>query len=59
MPFQINGGQCISCGACQAVCPVECIRETGAIRYILEDQCISCQSCFNICPVNCIVKVDA
>lgn len=57
MPFQINGGSCIGCGACQEVCPVKCIKEMSGIRYILEDQCISCQSCYNMCPVKCIVKV--
>lgn len=34
MAFQINGGSCIGCGACQAVCPAECIAEINDILYV-------------------------
>ena len=57
MAYQINGGSCIGCGACEELCPVKCIKRMGEIRYIEEDQCISCSSCKNICPVKCIDKV--
>ena len=57
MSYQVNGGSCISCGACEVVCPVKCIRVINDIRYIDEDQCVSCSSCANMCPVKCIVEV--
>lgn len=57
MAYQVNSGECISCGACQEVCPVECIRTINDLRYIDESQCISCGSCANMCPVKCIKEV--
>lgn len=42
---------CISCGACQAACPVEAISQ-GETKYeINADTCISCGSCAEVCPV--------
>jgi len=42
---------CIACGVCQAVCPVECISEEGDIYKIDADECTDCGSCAEICPV--------
>ena len=36
---------CISCGACESECPVECISAGDA------DSCIECGSCADVCPV--------
>ena len=42
---------CISCGACEAACPNECI-SMGADHYeINADTCIDCGSCASVCPV--------
>ena len=43
---------CISCGACQSECPVDCISE-GDGKYVIDaDVCIECGSCASVCPVD-------
>lgn len=43
--------QCISCGACEAECPVNAI-SAGADRYIVDSgACIDCGNCAATCPV--------
>ncbi len=43
---------CISCGACEAECPVSCISAGDAAFVIDEDACIECGNCANVCPVS-------
>lgn len=45
-------------GACQDVCPVECIYEGGRMMYIHPVECISCGLCLSICPVDAIWSED-
>jgi ferredoxin len=46
--------ECISCGACQGVCPTEAISE-GDTQYIIDENvCIDCGQCSEVCPVNAI-----
>ncbi len=53
MAYKITDA-CLSCGTCQAACPVDAISE-GADKYeIAEDTCISCGSCASECPVEAI-----
>ena len=41
MAYKINDN-CISCGACAANCPVECISQ-GDTKYVIDpERCISC-----------------
>ncbi len=43
---------CISCGACEAECPVSCI-SAGDERYAIDaDTCIECGACAGVCPVD-------
>ncbi|NLE25085.1 MAG: 4Fe-4S binding protein [Clostridiaceae bacterium] len=50
MAYKIND-DCISCGACEPECPVNCISE-GEDKYIIDgDACIDCGSCASVCPV--------
>ena len=43
--------ECISCGACEAECPVSCI-SAGDGKYEIDgSQCIECGSCAGVCPV--------
>lgn len=51
MAYFIND-DCISCGACSAECPVECISEGDGKYVIDETQCIDCGSCSAVCPVD-------
>lgn len=42
---------CISCGACEAECPVSCI-SAGEDTFVIDaDTCIECGNCANVCPV--------
>lgn len=45
-------------GACQDVCPVECIYEGGRMMYIQPVECISCGLCLSVCPVDAIWSED-
>lgn len=47
----VIGEACISCGACESECPVECIK-AGEDRYVIDEAlCIECGSCLDVCPV--------
>ncbi len=51
MAYAIND-DCISCGACAAECPVECITEGDGKFVIDAETCIECGSCASVCPVD-------
>lgn len=43
---------CISCGACEAECPVNAISAGDGIYVINTATCIDCGACANVCPVD-------
>lgn len=45
---------CISCGACEDVCPTEAISEGDTIFVIDAEKCISCGACADVCPQEAI-----
>ncbi len=46
---------CISCGACEAVCPVDAISE-GEDTYVIDPNlCTDCGACAQVCPVDAIL----
>jgi len=46
--------ECVSCGNCQAECPVEAISE-GDDKYVIDpEKCTDCGSCAEVCPVEAI-----
>ena len=50
MAYFIND-ECISCGACEAECPVNAI-SAGDGKYVIDDSlCIDCGACNGVCPV--------
>ncbi|MBR5518607.1 MAG: 4Fe-4S binding protein [Clostridia bacterium] len=50
MAYKITD-ECISCGACAAVCPAECITE-GDDKFVIDaDKCLECGACAGECPV--------
>ena len=53
MAYIIND-ECISCGACEPECPVNCISEGDGKYSIDKDTCIECGACEPICPVDAI-----
>ncbi|MCX6357485.1 MAG: 4Fe-4S binding protein [Candidatus Aureabacteria bacterium] len=47
---------CVSCGACEAECPVQAISQ-GAERYQIDPaKCTDCGACVEVCPVEAITK---
>ena len=53
MAYKI-GSECISCGSCQATCPVGAISQ-GADKFEINPEvCISCGACAAQCPVSAI-----
>ncbi|MEG1448961.1 MAG: 4Fe-4S binding protein [Oscillospiraceae bacterium] len=50
MAYKIHE-DCISCGACEAECPVGAI-SAGDDRFVINaDDCIECGACASVCPV--------
>lgn len=50
MAYHISD-DCISCGACEAECPVGAISEGDGKFEISADLCTECGSCADACPV--------
>ena len=50
MAYQISE-DCISCGACEAECPVSAISEGDGKYEIDPEKCIECGACAEPCPV--------
>lgn len=49
---RVNRDQCISCGRCVKLCPVNTIfPEKGKVE---TGKCIACMGCINNCPVNAV-----
>ena len=45
---------CISCGSCEAECPVNAISQ-GDERFVIDAaKCTDCGTCVDVCPVEAI-----
>ncbi len=55
MAFKITD-ECISCGACEAECPVSCITAGDSKYEIDADACIDCGTYAGVCPVGAPVE---
>jgi len=49
---------CVACGSCVDVCPVEAIAEGDPIYKIDPDTCVSCGQCADACPSEAITEED-
>jgi ferredoxin len=55
---------CIACGACEAVCPVNAISEGKPIYTIEAQVCVECKGyyenyhCAEICPVDACIPAE-
>ncbi|MDO5153637.1 MAG: 4Fe-4S binding protein [Eubacteriales bacterium] len=49
----IDPSICVSCGACQDVCPAEAITE-GIHGFEISNACVECGICEDHCPVNAV-----
>ena len=53
---------CISCGACEPVCPVGAISQGDPYYVIDPDKCVECKGhhdepqCASVCPTDSCVK---
>ena len=53
MPAVVKADDCVACGACEEVCPVEAIK-VDDVAVINADECTDCGSCVDECPQECI-----
>ncbi|NIR51165.1 hypothetical protein GWO43_21375 [candidate division KSB1 bacterium] len=53
----IINDKCDFCGACVAVCPVDCI-ELYEARLNIKEHCIDCLLCVWICPVETLAPIQ-
>ena len=53
MAYVINDS-CVSCGACEAQCPVGAIYAGDAHYEIDANACIDCGTCADVCPMGAI-----
>ena len=49
--INIRENMCDYCGACVAVCPVDCIEVRESSIMIDHPVCIDCDLCVIICPI--------
>jgi len=62
MAFKITD-DCIGCGACEAVCPVEAISQGDEFYEIDQAVCVECKGhydapqCADVCPTDSCVQV--
>ena len=55
--IEIIPNKCDFCGACVAVCPVDCIDLREADISIKQEICIDCDLCAHICPIEVLEPV--
>ena len=55
MAYKITD-DCISCGACEAECPVQAIAEGDGKYEVDAEKCIECGACADVCPVSAPVQ---
>ena len=53
MAYKISA-DCISCGACEAACPMNAISMGEDHMVINAKECISCGACSDACPVDAV-----
>ena len=56
--IKVDKDECDFCGACVAVCPVDCIELSDKDIEINHDECIECKLCIYVCPIEVISYVE-
>ena len=53
---QVPREQCVACGCCVKVCPMQAIEIVrGIMAQVTEDKCVGCGKCAKECPASVIV----
>jgi ferredoxin len=53
MAAKVDIDQCVGCGSCENVCPVEAIKIEGG-KAEISDDCVECGACVSECPIDAI-----
>jgi len=56
--IKVDKDECDFCGACVAVCPVDCIELFEKDIKIDIKKCTECKLCIYVCPVEAIQNVE-
>ena len=54
MPYRITD-DCVACGDCAAICPVEAITIGDMKCEIDADACLDCGACAGVCSIGAVV----
>jgi len=49
---------CVHCGACVSICPVEAITIEKDGRIEFSDKCVLCGNCIKVCPVKALALYE-
>lgn len=56
--IEVNEDNCIGCGECISVCPINCIELIIPSPIKIHDECIFCGKCVNACQIDAIKLTD-
>ncbi|HSO71378.1 MAG TPA: 4Fe-4S binding protein [Thermodesulfobacteriota bacterium] len=52
---ETDSGECLGCGACATICPVEAVQMKDGVPILDRDWCIGCGVCATVCPTEAVV----
>lgn len=56
--IHVDEDECIGCGECISVCPVDCIKLLMPSPVLIGEDCVFCGQCVKKCPVDAITVSD-
>jgi ferredoxin len=51
---ETDSGECLGCGECAAICPVEAVQMKDGVPILDRDWCIGCGVCATVCPTEAV-----
>ncbi len=52
---ETNSDDCMGCGDCATICPVDAVQILDGVPIIDREWCIGCGVCATVCPTNAVV----